>query len=148
MSYKGLFKAKNPKKYAGNANNIVYRSSWELGYMMQLDHDDDVTVWASEELVVHYISPIDQRPHRYYPDFMVKRKSGKIEMVEIKPLKETKLPEATTNRRKLIRESMTFAKNQAKWKAAKAYCDERGWKFVILTEVQLFSGGSKSSGGR
>ena len=31
-----------------------------------------VIKWSSEEYIIPYISPVDNRPHRYYPDFYVK----------------------------------------------------------------------------
>ena len=33
---------------------------------------------------------------------------------------------------------MTYAVNSAKWKAAQNYCKEKGIKFKILTEEDLF----------
>jgi hypothetical protein len=32
---------------------------------------------------------------------------------------------------------MTYGVNQAKWKAAQEVCNDRGWKFQIMTEVEL-----------
>jgi hypothetical protein len=32
---------------------------------------------------------------------------------------------------------MEYGKNQAKWKAAREYCADRGWNFQIMTEKQL-----------
>jgi hypothetical protein len=139
----GIFKVKNKDKYIGNTTEIVYRSSWELKYMMNLDHDKDVLKWSSESIIIPYVSPIDNRIHRYFPDFYVEKLniSGIIEklLIEIKPLKEIsppKKPKRMTKR--FINESMTFDKNIAKWKAAKDFCDLNGFKFIILTEQQLF----------
>ena len=64
MSYKGWFRPKNPKKYKGDAENVIYRSNWELRVMKHFDEDPNVLWWASEELVIPYRSPIDQRIHR------------------------------------------------------------------------------------
>ena len=94
MSYKGWFRPKNPKKYKGDATNVVYRSNWELRVMKHFDEDPNVLWWASEELVIPYRSPIDQRMHRYFPDFIarVRQKTGKEKtiVIEIKPEKQTK----------------------------------------------------------
>lgn len=38
---------------------------------------------------------------------------------------------------KLLQETYTFVKNQAKWKAATEYAKDRGWEFKILTENEL-----------
>jgi hypothetical protein len=139
---KGKFKPKNPQKYRGDTSNIVYRSSWELKFMMQLDGDSNVVNWQSEELVIPYVSPIDGKAHRYYPDFVVKKKNkdGLIEtvVVEIKPMHQTKqpTPSKTINKR-YITEVQTWGINSAKWKAAGEYCEDRKWKFIILTEKEL-----------
>ena len=42
----------------------------------------------------------------------------------------------------LLHEQATYAINQAKWKAAKLWADDHGYKFLILTERELFSGKS------
>jgi hypothetical protein len=139
---KGKFKPRNPQKYKGDPTNIVYRSSWEFKYMMQLDGDSSIINWQSEELIIPYRSPIDGKMHRYFPDFVIKRKNkeGVVEtiVVEIKPANQTKqpTPSKTINKR-YITEVQTWGINSAKWKAAQDYCDDRKWKFVILTEKEL-----------
>lgn len=138
----GYFKPINPSKYRGDPTNIIYRSGWEKLVMISLDKNPNVLEWGSEELVIPYISPIDGKIHRYYPDFLVKvlGKDGNIrhQVLEIKPLSETKPPK----KRKKITESYVYAvqtwgKNEAKWKAAQEYCLKRGWTFRIVTEEDL-----------
>ena len=96
MAYSGLYKPLNPRKYRGNPTNIVYRSLWEKKYMKYCDTTPSIMEWGSEEIAIPYRSPIDNRSHRYYPDFYIKvrEKSGKISkyIVEIKPKKQTKPP--------------------------------------------------------
>ena len=93
MAYSGLFKPKHPEKYVGDPTNIVYRSSWEAKVMSWLDNNDSIITWASEELFIPYISPVDNRWHRYFPDFLVKfrTKDNKLStmMLEVKPKKQT-----------------------------------------------------------
>ena len=67
----GFFTPRFPKKYIGDPTNIVYRSGWEKRVMQTLDENSNVLRWASEEIVIPYISPIDNRPHRYFVDFYV-----------------------------------------------------------------------------
>ena len=139
--HQGLFKPKNPKKYMGNANNIVYRSSWEKKMLIYLDSHPDVISYASEEFFIPYLSPIDNKLHKYYPDMLVKRrnKQGIVEtlVVEIKPKHQTQPPTTKKSKRIMLEESVTFAINQAKWKAAENFCADRKWKFVVLTEENL-----------
>ena len=141
MSYKGTFKPKNPTKYNGNANNIIYRSLWELRVMKYLDDHPEVIWWASEELIIPYYNPIDNKKHRYFPDFVakMKRKDGTVMtyVIEVKPEIQTKQPEQKRKTKKYIQESMTYIINQSKWKAATEFCKDHGWEFKIITEKHL-----------
>ena len=130
MSYKGYFKPKNPGKYKGNPTNIIYRSSWELKLMSYLDTHQDVIQWSSEEFCIPYRSPVDNRIHRYFPDFYVKKKNknGEIEVVviEVKPLAQTKEPKKPAKvTKRYINEVYTWGINSAKWRAAKEFCEDR-----------------------
>lgn len=146
MAYKGVYRAKNPKKYKGDPQCIIYRSRWELKLMMYLDSHPDVLEWSSEEIIIPYRSPIDNRVHRYFPDFFVKKKGrdGTVEslLIEVKPRAQTIPPEVKVTKgqkptRRYINEVMTWGINSAKWKYAQEYCKDRGWKFVIMTEKEL-----------
>ena len=136
MSYKGRFKPQNPKKYKGDPNNVIYRSSWELRVMKYLDNQPKVEWWASEEMFVRYKSPIDERIHRYYPDFVVKTKE-KTFMLEVKPFHQTQKPKQKRKTKKFLQEAATYAVNQQKWRAADIFCQEHGWLFKIVTEKDL-----------
>jgi len=142
MAYKGQFIPKHPNKYIGDANNIIYRSSWECKVMSWLDQNPSIISWASEELVVPYISPIDNRRHRYFPDFIVKMKTKdgtlKTMMLEVKPKKQTIQPEIRKRiTKQYLIEVQTWGVNQAKWKAATEFCLDRGWQFMLITEDHL-----------
>lgn len=136
MSYKGRFKPQNPKKYKGDPNNVIYRSSWELRVMKYLDNQPKVEWWASEEMFVRYRSPIDERVHRYYPDFVVKTKE-KTFMLEVKPFHQTQKPKQKRKTKKFLQEAATYAVNQQKWRAADMFCQEHGWLFKLVTEKDL-----------
>ena len=138
----GRFKPKNPQKYKGNPNEIIYRSSWEKKFFIWADLNPSVVLWGSEELVIPYLCETDNRMHRYFPDIVMKIRceDGSIAsyLVEIKPEAQTlppKRPKKQTKR--YLYEVETFVKNQSKWKAAKAYAEARGMKFVIITERHL-----------
>jgi hypothetical protein len=142
MTYKGKYQLKNPKKYLGDPSNIVYRSGWELQCMNYFDKNENIIEWGSEEIVIPYRSPIDGRIHRYITDFIIKArtKSGKIEttIIEVKPHSQTKPPEVKKRKTKrYIKEVVTYVTNEAKWNAAEEYCQDRKWKFKILTEYEL-----------
>lgn len=141
----GQFKPKNPEKYKGDPTNIIYRSSLELTMMMELDKNPAVIQWSSEEVVIPYLSPIDNRYHRYFMDFWVKKKNfsdGKLEcvLIEVKPKAQTQPPKIQSQKKpgkRYLNEVKTWGINSAKWNAAEKYCKERGWRFMIITEKDL-----------
>lgn len=146
MAYQGKFQPKNPQKYQGNPTNIVYRSGWELKLMMYLDTQPNVVGWSSEEIVIPYISPIDNRRHRYFPDFYVKKVTpgGKIEevLIEVKPEAQMREPVPRKSKtgkptKQYIKEVYTWGINSAKWAAAERYCALRGWTFVKMGAKDL-----------
>ena len=107
-----------------------------------LDRNDDIISWASEELIVPYKSPVDNRFHRYFPDFLVKirTKDGQMKtwMIEIKPKKQTCEPQKPKRiTKQYINEVVTWGVNQAKWQAATEYCLDRKWEFKVMTEDHL-----------
>jgi len=138
-TYKGKYKPTKPQKYAGNVDDIVYRSGWEKYVMMWCDKNSDVVQWVSEELVIPYICETDNKPHRYFMDFVIKFRSGRVVLVEVKPEKETKRPQRKQgkSRQTLLNEGLTYIKNQSKWKAAQEYALDRGYHFEIWTEKEL-----------
>lgn len=142
MAYKGKFHPKYPQKYKGDPTNIIYRSLWEMRFMRYLDQHPSVLFWASEEVIIPYISPVDKKVHRYFPDFWVRMKAqdGTINnvLIEIKPHQQTKIPVKPQKlTRKFINEARTYSVNQAKWKAAEEFCRDRNWLFKVLTEKEL-----------
>jgi len=137
-SYKGIYRPSYPKKYVGDPNRIVYRSLLERRFMLYCDRTEDVVNWASEEISIPYISPIDKKLHRYYPDFIVKTAKGRKLIIEIKPYRQTSQPKAPKRKTKAyLREQLEYIKNNAKWKAAKAFCEDKGFEFKIITEKEL-----------
>ncbi len=142
MLHQGYFKPKNPQKYKGDPTNIIYRSGWELKFMLYVDSHPEILEWGSEEFSIPYRSPVDGKIHRYYPDFYLKKKGkdGKPQtlIVEIKPLKQTIEPQKQSKKTKrYINEVMTWGINSSKWKAAQDFCKDRNWQFLILTEKEL-----------
>ena len=137
-SYRGLYRPTNPKKYVGNTKQIVYRSLLERRFMRYCDLNEDILYWASEELPVRYYSPLDKKYHRYFPDFVVKTVNNDKYMIEIKPSRQAVKPKPPKKKTKsYMRESFEYIKNQAKWYAAKAYCEDKGMQFKIITEKDL-----------
>ncbi len=142
MSYSGKYKPTNIEKYKGDHRNIIYRSLWERKFMVYCDTNEKILEWGSEELVIPYKSPLDNKWHRYFPDFYIKYvdNQGKFRrsIIEIKPKRVCEAPKSQSRKsKKYIYEVTEYAKNQAKWKAAKEYCEDRRYEFKILTEDHL-----------
>ena len=141
-TYKSKYKPSFPKKSKGNPNNIICRSSWERRFCRWCDLNDSILEWGSEEFYIPYLSPIDNRVHKYFPDFIVKLRenSGRIKtyVIEVKPKKQTRPPKPGKKKTKsYIYEATEYAKNQAKWKAAVEFCKDHMIEFKIITEDEL-----------
>ena len=148
MSYKGKFRPKNPNKYKGNPSNIIYRSLLERRFMVYLDNNPSILKWQSEEIIIPYVSPVDNRVHRYFPDFYIKYKNatGMIveELIEVKPFSQCsppnpkkKLTKTGRTSKRYLKEVQTYIVNDAKWNQAMKYCKDRKWKWRILTEKDI-----------
>ena len=143
-SNKSIYRPSYPKKYKGDPNNIVCRSTWERKFCRYCDLNENIISWASEEFFIPYVSPLDNKVHRYFPDYLIKVKEQngetKTYLIEVKPKKQTKPPVKKSRATKsFIYETKTYAVNQAKWKAAKEWCDDRKIEFKIITEDELYN---------
>ena len=141
-SKKSFFKPSFPKKYQGNLNNIICRSTWETKFCNYCDLNENILEWASEEFFIKYVSPVDNRFHRYYPDFLIKVKESngsiKTYVIEVKPRKQTLPPKQKKRMTKsFLYECKTFEVNRAKWEAASEWCKDRKIEFKIITENEL-----------
>lgn len=134
-----------PEKYRGRPP-IICRSSWEEAFCRWADHSTGVKSWVSEEVMIKYQDPImpikNNKPHfkNYWPDYVIETVNGEVYLIEVKPLKYTKPPTQSKNksRQTVLTENKSWLVNQAKWRAAKAYCFKKGWTFKIITEKELF----------
>jgi hypothetical protein len=142
----GIYTPKNMIKYKG-VKYPRFLSSWEYKFMHFLDINENILEWGSESIKIRYtyFDPVKktQSEHTYFPDFIIRvKKSDSIvrtQIIEIKPFRETKPPKLAKNRKTktMLYEVKTYAKNQAKWAAAKEYCRVRDWDFIVITEKDL-----------
>jgi hypothetical protein len=80
---------------------------------------------------------LDRKQHNYFPDFVIQFKNDSginTWMVEVKPKKQTILKENASKKEKI-----TWIINNAKWDAAKKYCEKNNMEFKIITEKEIFS---------
>ena len=141
-SLKSRYSPRYPQKYKGDFNNIICRSSWERRFCSWCDLNENIIEWGSEEFWIPYLSPVDNRIHRYFPDFIIKVKesTGQIKtyVIEVKPKRQTQPPKPKSRVTKgFLYEAKTYAVNQAKWKAAVEFCKDRMLEFKIITEDEL-----------
>lgn len=139
---KSRYTIKNKAKYMGDYHNVTARSSWERSAFNWCETNPNVVKWASENISIPYVNPVDKKTHKYIMDLMIWWKDGRISIVEIKPKYQTK-PPATQMRKtkKYIQEAYEYIKNESKWKSAKRLAEVRGWQFEIWTEDVMKSKG-------
>lgn len=135
----GYFTPRNPEKYVGDVTKIRYMSSWEERFARFLDGNANILKWASEPIAIPYLKPTDGKIHKYYPDYWIEYvdKNGEViqEILEIKP--KSQVTPKNTSKMSLY-EKVQYAVNIAKWDSCIKFCNQRGIKFKILTEDQLF----------
>lgn len=136
----GHYVPKNPDKYVGDITKIRYMSSWELRVHQFFDNNSNVILWGSETVIIPYLKPTTGKIHRYFVDYWVqfRDKNGNIrtELIEVKPLAQTKSPRK--NHKHALYEQLTYAINVAKWTAASQYAKSKGWTFRLVTENSIF----------
>lgn len=107
--------------------------------MVLFDHSSDIIAWSSETVVVSYRSPIDNKQHRYFLDFWIKKANGTEMIIEVKPQNQTVPPPTPKRQTSAYKAKVaTFLINQAKWEAARSYAKSRGLEFRLLTEHDIF----------
>lgn len=139
LAYSGKYIPRNPNKYIGDPNKVLYRSLWERQVCKYLDLNSGVLEWGYEITIIPYFSEVEQKVRRYFVDFFAKirTKDGTVTyLMEVKPKKQCKKPKKRNTRRYLI-EAQTYTRNLNKWDAAMKFAKKRGWKFIIITEDNL-----------
>lgn len=95
-----------------------YRSGYECEVYACLEKIPEIIKYDVEPFQVKYL--YDGKQHEYNPDLSILYDDDRVEIWEIKPATQTALPI-----------------NEAKWAACQAYCEARGWSFVVITEVGI-----------
>lgn len=139
---KGVYKVKNSEKYLGNRHPI-YRSGWELSFMLFCDNNPSIQEWASEPLRIPYRDPLTGKQTVYVPDFLIvyvdKNLRKHVELVEIKPSKQTLRERVGKN----PYDQAQYVKNMAKWESARIFCQRNNMVFRVITEHDLYVGTKK-----
>lgn len=105
--------------YSNKGDKEIYHaSSYELRAFKLLEKDEKVKVYDTCKFSIRY--EFQGMLPRYLPDIHVTYTNGVEEIIEVKP-----------------NHQLMYPINQAKFKAAIPYCQERGWKFSVWTEKEL-----------
>lgn len=114
------------KKVIGNFPSIkmnkmvCWESQLERDFIVLLEFDNDVVEYREQPLEIAFTC--EGKPHKYYPDFYVRRRSSE-ELIEVKPAANVEHPE-----------------NKLKFLAGAEYCRKRGWIFKVVTDEQIRKG--------
>jgi hypothetical protein len=132
----GTYQVKNLEKFVGK-KMPTFRSSWEQMFCEFCDSHPSIVKWASENIRIPYQNPVTGKLTNYVPDFLIQYvdKNGQehVELIEIKPSKETTLENARGTKDKIA-----VAVNTAKWAAAQAWCQQKGIRFKVINEDSIF----------
>lgn len=141
--HQGVIRASDCKKLFESCKNenIIYRSGLELQFIKWCESSSRVTKWGSEPICIEYVSRMDGKTHRYFPDFIIyisdkRTNESKRYIVEIKPYSQTIKPKNKAS----IYEKQMWIKNCDKWKYASQFASkQKNTKFIIITE-KFFGG--------
>jgi len=140
--HQGEYIVENKDKYVGN-KNPKYRSSWEQKFSYWCDHATNVLRWSYECFEIPYFSPIDNKVHRYFPDFYMELKNTEDKIikyiVEVKPYNST-IPPKRPKRigKSYLNQAKNYIVNKCKWESAIKFCAEKGYVFKLITENDLY----------
>ena len=84
--------------------------------MVYCDNNPNIIEWGSEEVIIPYRSPVDRKVHRYFPDFYIKYRNSKgdvlREIIEVKPKKQCFLQKNQNERQENINNKFLTSYNQ------------------------------------
>lgn len=100
---------------------IHCESSIERDYIKILDYDTSILDITHQPIVIFY--RYKGRVRKYFPDFKVLTKEGRVWIAEIKPFKKIEKPE-----------------NIIKFIVGRLYCEKMGWEFRVITDMEIRKG--------
>lgn len=128
VGYHNVKRGKYTPNKSFNKKELSYLSGWELEFMKLIDKDKSSISIDSVDFKISYYSK-EGILKNYLPDFKIVTDSGTVVIVEIKP-----------KRHRYI------GLNLLKRIAGKKYCSEHNYKYIVLTEEDLFSKKAKNGG--
>lgn len=113
------FRGKEPFLTTGEM--IPWDSFLERDYIRLADFDLNIEEIYAQNEVITYL--YDGKLREHYPDFKVIDNENSVWIVEIKPEKFAEEEE-----------------NKIKFLAGRAFCEENGWKYIVMTEEDIRPG--------
>ena len=114
--------------------------------MVWCDIKPHIVAWDYECLQIPYMCSIDKTQHRYIIDFLIdvdEKRDGNLTryLIEVKPLSQILPPDIKKCRtKKSYNEKLyVYTINRDKRLAAEAVCRQKGWKYKVITEKDIFN---------
>lgn len=161
-THQGYFRnLKNPQKYIGDINQIIYRSSWEYSFCKWCDASPSVIRWSSEPLSISYanrVAKLDECKRlgldpnnpknwaikKYNIDFWIEISKGENLLekwfIEIKPKDKLKKPippkqnAPLKEQRRFNMLAKEYLINESKWAAMNDWAKKNNSKFYVFHE--------------
>lgn len=141
----GYYDVSRSAKYVQKDNEpCIYRSSYEYKFMYWCENNDNVKTWSSEPSAVNYICLETGKTRKYWLDFAITTANDEVWIIEVKPLREVNEAKAfgakfrqltnESEKKRLVLANKVASKNWSKWQHAKRQCDDKGYKFKLVTE--------------
>lgn len=142
----GYFDVSRSTKYMNSSEPCIYRSSLEFKFMKWCEITNRVLNWNSEPFSLKYICLETGKERNYWIDFTIITQTPETWLIEVKPHKEVLEAErfgklyhklSDVERKRFVMANKVAAKNWSKWSHARKICQDRDWKFVLVTEKFL-----------
>ncbi|WNQ09683.1 TnsA endonuclease N-terminal domain-containing protein [Paenibacillus aurantius] len=113
------FRGKEPFLKTGDM--IHWESFLERNFIRLADFDLQVDEIFYQPVCIHY--SLNGKKHKYFPDFKLILKDGRVFIIEVKALR-----------------FKNSSKNVIKYEVGRKFCEAQGWHYEVFTEVEINPG--------
>jgi hypothetical protein len=110
------FRGKEPFLKTGDM--IHWESFLERNYIRLADFDQQVEDIFYQPECIRYL--LNGKKHKYFPDFKIILKDGRVFIIEVKALRFKNSPS-----------------NVIKYEVGRKFCEAQGWHYVVFTEEEI-----------
>ncbi|WNR43008.1 TnsA endonuclease N-terminal domain-containing protein [Paenibacillus roseipurpureus] len=97
---------------------IHWESFLERNFIRLADFDQQVDEIFYQPVCIRY--SLNGKKHKYFPDFKLILKDGRVFIIEVKALRFKNSP-----------------KNVIKYEVGRKFCEAQGWNYEVFTEVEI-----------